>query len=108
MSTKICHVWDTTAINWSNAAWRWSECEIIEEIVTNLGVDAETLIPPWAKEAKTEEEKRKQKILITMVCKVRGYKEREQTKEVQPDIKVTAEDISAILKTVGIELDVKV
>jgi len=102
----MTHIWGFTNTTWANASWTWAELEVITEVIFDPGVDADLLVPYWVKKPVTEEEKRKKKTLIIMICKVRGYKEKEQSREIQEDIEIVAEDIDLLLKTVRPELKI--
>jgi len=113
---RICHRWGSTNIKWKDANWKWSECQLVAEIVEFLGgIDATTLIPPWLRTPQQEIEeipywernKEKKKRLIKLICKVKG-EVFDESKMVRDDIKIKAEDIKLIVKSVlGIEIDVK-
>ena len=103
----------TCNVLWNMANWTWGECQLVEEILVGNppGVDANLLRPPWADEPwdaykASEEEKKKRKRLIKLICKVKGisYDEEKTMKE----FKVTVEDVKIIVKAVAnIDLDLK-
>ncbi len=109
---KICYRWGNCNVLWKDADWKWSECQLVAEIIAvQTGVDATTLIPPWLDEPWNpyragEEEKKKRKRLVELICKVKGIKYNEK-KELK-DFKVTVEDIKLVVKAVAnIDIDLK-
>lgn len=98
--------WDTTNVQWQNANWTFSECQLVEEIVkTYSGVDAskffEEPYSPWSRD------KEKKKRLIKLICKIKGI-EFSSEKEKLENIKISVEDIKLVVKTVsGVELSIK-
>ena len=108
---EICPIWGFTDVLWKDANWTWSECQIIQDIVTAIvqpdGVDATTLIQPWLIEPwnpyRAGEKKKK---LIRLICKVRGM-EFDESKETN-DFNVSVEDIKLIIdKAMNIGFGVK-
>jgi hypothetical protein len=106
---KICYRWGFANVLWKNANWTWSECQIIEDLLTLQpdGVDATTLIQPWLIEPwnpyRTGEKKKK---LVRLICKIKGveYDESKTTK----DFNVTVDDIKLVIdKGREIGLDIK-
>lgn len=106
-----CTFWSNTGVQWVNSNWTWSECQLIEEIIQSGGVDATTLLPSWVEEPwdpyrAGEEEKKKRKRIIKLICKVKDikYDEEKMTK----DFKITVDDVKMIVKAVsGIDLKIK-
>ena len=98
---RVCHKWGYTNILWKNANWKWSECQLVAEVVSYLGVDASQIgKPPW-------EDEIKRKKLIQLICKVKGEDEYNSTKEKRENIKIEADDIKLVVKAVlGIDVDV--
>jgi len=98
---KTCHRWGFTNILWRNSNWKWPDCQLIAEVVSYLGVDASLIgKPPWEDEVK-------RKRLIQLICKVKGEDEYNSTKEKRENIKITAEDIKLVVKTI-LDIDVDV
>ncbi len=111
--SQTCYRWGSTNVQWVNANWLWSECQLVEEILTSLGgVDATVLIQPWldepwnpfrAGEVGVNDKRRK---LIKLICKVKGITYTEEKKA--GDMKITANDIKMVVKAVsGIDLNIK-
>lgn len=107
--TYICHRWVFTNVLWKDANWTWSECQIIQDLLTLQpdGVDATTLIQPWLVEPwnpyRTGEKKKK---LVRLICKIKGveYDESKQSK----NFTVTVDDIKLVInKGREIGLDMK-
>lgn len=106
--SQICYRWGFTNVLWKNANWKWSECQLVAEILNNLypGVDATTLIQPWLIEPWNPYKEKKRKELIRLICKCRGqtYDESKEVKEFE----ITVDDIKLVVRSVsGIELDIK-
>ena len=113
--TRICYRWVFTNVLWKNADWTWSECQIVQDILTGIkydGVDATTLIQPWLIEPWNPYKQHdsgsleKRKRLIKLICKVKGqtYKEEKET----GTMNISVDDIKMIVKAVSnIDLDVK-
>jgi len=132
---EICPIWGFTDVLWKDANWTWSECQIIQDIVTAIvqpdgvdattyglivlrgdqtpaivqpdGVDATTLIQPWLIEPwNPYRAGEKKKKLIRLICKVRGM-EFDESKETN-DFNVSVEDIKLIIdKAMNIGFGVK-
>ena len=111
--TQICYKWGNANIPWKNANWLWSECQVVQDILTGLevgnrpGVDATTLIQPWLEEPwNPYRSGEKKKRLIKLICKVKGIEYEEE--KAMKDFKVTADDIKLVVRTVsGVDLDLK-
>jgi hypothetical protein len=105
----ICYKWGECDVLWKNANWRWSECQLVDEIIGGIrpGVPGDLVQPQWLQEPKTEEDKRKRKRFIRLICKVKGYPEFDEKKEVRENIKITIEDIRLVVRAVkGIDIQV--
>ena len=84
---------------------------MIEEIITvrpHVGVDASQILPPWLKEEQerlTQQDREKRQRFIRLMCRVRGYPEYDERKEVMENIKVTIDDVKFVVKKVaGVDL----
>lgn len=102
---RICPIWGSTDIRWKNANWKWSECQLAEELerIYESGIDASRIYEDdlW----KRELEKRKR--LIRLIAKVKNeiY---DESKEKNDNIKIKVEDIQLVVKTItGIDLKIK-
>lgn len=108
-----CAIWNKTAVLWSNANWRWSECSgsaptpptpIVD--LSKLGVDATTLIQPWIEEPwnpyRAGETKKKP---IKLICKVGGktYDDEKSSKKLE----MSVNEVKLKQSVIGIDLDVK-
>jgi len=113
--SQNCYRWGITNIQWNNANWLWSECQLVQEILTTLqpsGPDATVLIQPWldapwnpfrAGEVETNDKRRR---LIKLICKVKDVIYTEEKKA--GDMVITANDIRMVVKKVsGIDLKIK-
>lgn len=117
MATR-CYTWglDPIAVpnQWITADWTWSECAIVDEIVSTVpfgvGVDATQLIPYWLRDDDTKKslvDVEKRKRFIKLLCKVKGI-EYIESKEVKDNIKVSVDDVAIVVKAVkGVNLIVK-
>jgi hypothetical protein len=103
---KLCYKWSNCNVLWSKANWTFSECQIIQDLLTlqPAGVDATTLIQPWLIEPwnpyRAGEKKKK---LVRLICKVKGieYDESKMAK----NYTVTVDDIKLVIakgKEIGI------
>lgn len=93
------------------ANWKWSECQLVAEILTNLypGVPGEEALPSWLQEEPYNPyDKQKRERFIRLLCKVKGYPEYDEKKKVRDDIKVTIDDVALVVKKVsGIDIRAK-
>ncbi len=110
----LCYKWGSCSVPWNMADWTWSECALIQEIISGNppGVPGELALPPWLREEETfglkKDEKEKRERFIRLLCKVRGEPEYDEKKKVREDIKVTIEDVKLVIKTVsGIDITAK-
>ena len=94
------------------ANWTWSECQLIEEILSSIpttGIPGEKALPPWLQEEEkpyNPYEQKKRDKFIQLLCKVKGYSEFDEKKKVRDDIKVTINDVALVIKAVS-GIDVK-
>lgn len=103
---RFCPIWNKTDVRWKNANWTWSECRLVEEIISNhVGIDASLIGEELQGPAWLRDEKKKIR-LIRLICKVKG-EEFDESKEIK-DIKISIKDIKLVVKTVAnIELNIK-
>lgn len=108
----ICYKWGNANVLWKDGNWLWSECQIVQDILTGIGgnqpgVDATTLIQPWLIDPTNPYNSgEKKKRLIKLICKVKGIKYEEE--KMMKDFKVTVDDVKLIVRTVSnVDLDVK-
>lgn len=92
---------------WKNADWTWNECQIVQDLINSLGVDATTLIQPWLIEPwnpyRAGEKKKK---LVRLICKIKGV-EYDESKTAK-NFNVTVDDIKLVIaKGREIGLDMK-
>ena len=118
---EICAKWGEEDIWWKNENIWWSKCrdfippEPPKPPITSIsthppGVDATVLIQPWLIEPwnpyKNEEDRKKRKRLIKLICKCQGYIYEEEKEAIETDISV--DDIRMVVnKMAGINLDIK-
>lgn len=101
----FCYRWGNCNVPWNLADWKWSECQIVADIISGFGGNAAPNIPDWLKEDKKDEEKRKR--FIRLLCKVKGEPLYDEKKEVKTDIKITAKDVEMVVKAVaGIDVTI--
>ena len=96
--------WTEANKTWVDNTWKWSDVELVVELVEAVVGGGRGAARRKAKEWPEE----KQKQLIKLICKVKGveYIEEKYKKE---GIKVTAKDIEMLAEAVlGIKLDVSV
>lgn len=104
----ICHKWGETNVLWKNADWYWSECQLIQEILT--GVPGEHALPEWLKDQydpynHLHREKRER--FVRMILKVKGYKNYNEEKVKKESIKIKTSDIKLVVKAVsGVDLKI--
>jgi hypothetical protein len=100
----ICRKWGYTDVLWKNANWKWSECQIADELKTiyESGIDASKIYEDdlWKKEP----EKRKR--LIRLICKIQN-KNYDESKEKSENIRIKVEDIKLVVKTI-LDIDLKI
>ena len=109
---KLCYTWGKCDVLWKDANWTWSECRLVDEIVTSFGntpgVPGEWAQPPWMQEETVHNpyEKEKRKRFIRLVCRVKNEKYNEE-KLVKDDIRIKLEDVKLVVKAVkGIDLQI--
>jgi hypothetical protein len=106
MATYKCYRWGKCDVLWKNANWKWSECQLIEEIISapsHVGVDASQIIPPWLREEEeilNQLDREKRRRFIRLMCRVKNveYKEEKLKKE---NIKISIDDIKLVVKAVA-------
>jgi hypothetical protein len=104
----LCRKWGMTDIQWNLADWKWSECQLVSDIIqfyNRPGIDASKIYKGeeqfWIKDHE------KKNRLIRLICKVKNEKY-DESKEVRNDIKINIDDVKLVVKTVsGIDLDIK-
>ena len=95
---------------WNMANWKWSECQLVEELLTGLhtGVPGEHALPSWLQEQYKPYdpyEKQKREKFIRLLCKVKSEPEYDEKKKVRDDIKITVDDVALVIKAVsGIDI----
>ena len=104
----LCYKWGNCSVLWNTANWKWSECQLVEEILAGIrpGVPGDLAVPPWLREEEpySPYEKDKRERFIRLLCKVKNEEYNEE-KKVRKDIKVTIEDVALVVKTVsGIDI----
>jgi len=107
----LCYKWGGCSVKWNLTNWTWSECQLIEEIISGgnqPGVDASQLMPSWIIDSKTQTEKEKRKRFIRLLCKIKGITAYDEEKLINEKITITVEDIKIVIKAVsGIDLNIK-
>lgn len=104
MSSRI---WSTDCTTWSAACWPWSQCTA-PSAGQPPGPDATTLVQPWIEEpwnpyrAGELEREKKRKMLIELVCKIKGQKFSEEKK--RKNFKVTVDEIRMLINS-GAKID---
>lgn len=108
----VCYKWGECNVLWKNANWKWSECQLVDEIIgvlTRPGVPGEVALPPWLQEEKPYDpyDKEKRERFIRLLCKVKGEPEYNEKKKVRTDIKITLDDVKMVTRAVrGIDIQV--
>ena len=103
-TTKKCYIWKNLNKTWNSVNWKWSECELVEELIGSGALDPNQQVPEWL-----DTNKDKKKRFIKLLCKVKGYNEKETTKAVHDNIKVTIDDVKLVVKAVkNIDFDIVV
>ncbi len=101
----LCYKWGSTSVPWNMANWKWSECQLVAEVIGGLpgGIPGEEALPSWLKEEEPYDPygKEKRKRFIRLLCKVKGYPEYDEQKEVRKDIKITVDDVILVIKKVS-------
>jgi hypothetical protein len=114
MARYICYKWncpDSPSVWWKNADWKWSECQLVDEVIGGLpkGVPGEWALPPWLQDQYdpyNQQNKEKRERFIRLIAKVKD-KEYDEKKKVNPDIKISIDDIKMVVKAVkGIDVQV--
>jgi hypothetical protein len=107
---KICYKWGNCNVLYKNANWKFSECQLVDEIIIGNvpGVPGEFAQPSWLQdEPKSELDRKKRKRFIRLIYKVKNYPKYDESKEVKEDIKITVNDIKLVLKAVkGIDVEI--
>ena len=110
----LCYKWGNCSVPWNMANWTWSQCQLVQEIITTViptGIPGELALPSWLQEETfglKKDDKDKRDRFIILLCKVKGYDETEQRKKVREGIKVTADDVIFVVKAVsGIDITAK-
>ena len=82
--------WNTNPFpNQSRNPFTWNDVALLIEIISGGPGGAEEVL----------KDKKKKKRFITLWCKVKGYDETKQTKEVK-DVVITAKDVEMVIKEV--------
>ena len=115
-----CIKWGNAGALWMNANWLWSQCSSsvvpVPPVTASIflqppGVDANTLIQPWAIEPwnpyrAADRDQEKKKRLIKLICKVKG-ETFEEEKEIEK-YEVSVDDVRMVVRSIsGIDLDIK-
>jgi hypothetical protein len=110
---RVCYKWGTCDVLWKNANWKWSECRLVEEIVSGLpqypGIPGELALPPWLRDEEPYNpyDKKKRERFIRLICKVKNEPEYDEKKKVRTDIKITLEDVKLVVRAVkGIDIQI--
>lgn len=111
MATKVCYKWGCPtqpfSVLWKDANWLWSECQLVQEIISqHVGIDPtnENFFPKWIDDPTTALDKEKRKRFIRLLCKVKG-EDYDESKVVRDDIKISVADIKIVVKKVaGVDL----
>lgn len=108
MTRYICHIWSDTAINWNLADWKWSECQLVQEII--YGAPGEQVLPSWLQEPydpynRQHQEKRKR--FVEMIAKVKNEPEFKSKREINENVKISVKDIEMVVKKVS-GIDIKI
>jgi hypothetical protein len=108
----LCYKWGNCNVPWNTANWRWAECQLISDILSELhpGIPGDLAVPSWLREEEPYNPYKKDKRdrFIRLLCKVKNYPEYDEKKKVRDDIKVTVEDVALVIRTVsGIDIMAK-
>jgi len=101
----FCYRWGDCNVPWNLTSWTWSECSLVQDIISGFSPGAPPAFPDWLKEGTRDEEKRKR--FIRLLCKVKKEPVYDESKEVKTNIRVTAKDVEMVVKTVaGIDVSI--
>tara|TARA_Y100001973_G_C5203522_1_gene339630 strand:+ start:3762 stop:4118 length:357 start_codon:yes stop_codon:yes gene_type:complete len=86
---------------WINADFTWSDVQLIAEVAEAIEEEAGSS-PSRRKEnlEKFLKDKDKKNRLIQLVCRIKGVKVYDETKEIKEDINVSVEDVDMLIKEV--------
>jgi len=83
------------SIVWGSNPFTWGDVAFIQEIVDGIGTGSRR-----AREARLKQlDKDKKKRLIHLICRVKGEKVYDETKEVE-DIKIKVEDVDMVINEI--------
>ena len=103
----ICRKWGDTPIKWNTANWKWSECDLVEELLG--GVPGEKVLPQWLYEevpydAYAELKKRR---FLEILCKIEGKTLLNEKREIDIHRKITVSEVKLVIKEVaGIDVSI--
>jgi hypothetical protein len=106
----FCYKWGDCNIQWNLADWTWSECQFVEELISEIrpGIPGEEALPNWLKEDVPynpyDQEKRKK--FIKLLCKI-NKTDYEEEKMSNKNIKISVNDVSLVIKKVS-GIDIKI
>lgn len=109
----ICHKWGECNVLWKNADWKWSECQLVAEIIEGLqqrpGVPGEAALPSWLREEKIYDpyEQDKRRRFIELLAKVKGEKDFGEKRQINENVKISVHDVKLVVKKVsGIDISI--
>ena len=104
----VCRKWGSTPVKWNVADWKWSECQLVKELLG--GVPGERALPQWLHEEVPYDayaELKKKKLFLEILCKIEGKTVLNEKREIDMKRKITARDIQLVIKEVaGIDVSI--
>lgn len=133
----ICYKWNcvsvanTAAVWWNSANWKWSECQLVQEIVG--GIPGEEALQPWLQEQykpyetpeertaelpewleepydaykQSKENREKRRRFVELIARVKGEDEFNEKRRINENAKISVKDIEMVVKKVtGIDIKI--
>jgi hypothetical protein len=110
MSTRTPFKWNTANFSWESnpfpnqsvTPFTWDDVALVTEIIQISGGGGDYR----AVQEVLEKDIRKKKRFITLLCKVKGYEETKETKEIK-DYKIFISDIDMVVKEVMAKVELE-
>ena len=82
-------------IKWGSNAFTWGDVQFVQEIVDGIGTGSRR-----AREARIQQfDKEKKKRLIHLICRVKGEKVYDETKEIE-EVEIKVEDVDMVINEI--------
>ena len=82
-------------IKWGSNAFTWGDVQFVQEIVDGIGTGSRR-----AREARLQQlNKEKKKRLIRLICRVKGEKVYDETKEIE-EVEIKVEDVDMVINEI--------